>query len=94
VFVAAWSRAGREALAVRAEQARLGREQGRLLKALGEAVYLGDEAGAERLKAQARRIGDELAECERRRERSIKLSRRQVGHERDAIRPTESFSPR
>ncbi len=89
VSLASWSKAGREAMRLRSLQIRLQREQSYLIRALGEAVYLGDEDRAAALKLEAVERGERIEACGRELQSALKAARTRVSSERATIQATQ-----
>lgn len=91
VSVTNWSRVGRTDAALRARRRRLRSHQERLLRDLGEAVYLGDDQRTATARAAAMSNGAEIEQC------TAALAALRAGHarrvqaERDATASTEVF---
>jgi hypothetical protein len=91
VAARAWSRAGLTVLRVRQRRYQLRWRLRRQLTPLGEAAYRGDAQRVELLKAQARRIEDELHDADLEGARAVGAARAEVDQERLVVQPTEAL---
>jgi hypothetical protein len=94
VSLVSWSQAGREQAALRARRRRLRIQQHRLLRELGEAVYVGDEARIDAARRAAVRNGAEIERCTEALHVSRAQATEQVQSERSATASTEVFEAR
>jgi hypothetical protein len=90
--IGAWSQAGREVVRLRREMRALGIERQRTQFTLGDAAYRDDRAQMKALRARLRDIDGQLAAADAAARAAVEGTRRRIGRERDAIRPTERIS--
>lgn len=91
VSVTSWSRVGRTEAALRSRRRRLRRHQERLLRDLGEAVYLGDEQRTTTARAAAMSNAAEVEQCTAALLALRTRVTQRVQAERDATASTEVF---
>ena len=87
--VRAWTGAGRELARLRFEANRRAKARAQHQYALGGAVYAGDDAEAERLRAEMRAADDRIAACVEEANAVVERMRASRAQERLAIAPTE-----
>ncbi len=87
--VRAWTGAGRELARLRFEANRLAKTRAQHQYALGGAVYAGDHAEAERLRAELQAADDRIAACVEEANAVVERMRASRAQERLAIAPTE-----
>lgn len=85
----AWTAAGRRVAALRLEASRRVRARAQLQYALGGAVHAGDEAEAERLKAELRAADARIAACIEEANEVVARARTTTARERLAVAGTE-----
>ena len=90
--ITTWSRASREVARLRKEQFRLRRALDAKVRELGAAVHA-DDPSADELKAAAKELDRQIAENERRLQRTIAGARRRVRKGREAVVSTEVIEP-
>jgi hypothetical protein len=91
--VRAWTTAGREVARLRLEANRLAKERGQLQYALGGAVYAGDDAEAERLRADMQAADERIAACAMEANEVVERMRATRAQERLAVVATEVRQP-
>jgi hypothetical protein len=91
--VRAWTTAGREVARLRLEANRHAKARGQLQYALGGAVYAGDDAEAERLRAELQAADERLAACAKEANEVIERMRATRSQERLAVVATEVRHP-
>jgi hypothetical protein len=87
--VRAWTHASREIARLRLEASRCARKKSQLQYALGGAVYDGDEAEAERLRAEMREAAERIEECIAEAHEVVDGARSQTAREKLAVSRTE-----
>jgi hypothetical protein len=85
----AWTHAGREVTRLRLEASRCARKRSQLQYAFGGAVYAGDDAEAERLRAEMKDADDRIAECIRQAHEVVERARTRTSKEKLAVSRTE-----
>jgi hypothetical protein len=85
----AWTHAGREVTRLRLEASRCARKRSQLQYAFGGAVYAGDDAEAERLRAEMKEADDRIAECVRQAHEVVERARMRTSREKLAVSRTE-----
>jgi hypothetical protein len=91
--VRAWTTAGREVARLRLEANRRAKERGQLQYALGGAVYAGDDAEVERLRAELQAADERIAACAREANDVVERMRARRAQERLAVIATEVRQP-
>jgi multidrug resistance efflux pump len=91
--VRAWTGAGRELARLRLEANRRAKERTQLQYALGGAVYAGDDAEAERLRAEMQAADDRIAACVAEANEVVERMRATRAQEKLAVVATEVRSP-
>jgi len=87
--VRAWTHASREIARLRLEAARCARRRSQLQYAFGGAVYAGNDAQAEELRAEMKAADDRIAECIVEANRVVEGARTRTSRERLAVSRTE-----
>jgi hypothetical protein len=87
--VRAWTGAGRELARLRLEVNRRAKERSQLQYAFGGAVYAGDDAEAERLRAEIKAVDERIAACVEEANAVVERMRATRAQERLAVAPTE-----
>lgn len=87
--VRAWTHAGREVARLRLDASRCARKRSQLQYALGGAVYAGDDAEAERLRAEMKAADDRIAECIAEANDVVERARTRTSREKLAVSRTE-----
>lgn len=87
--VRAWTHAGREVTRLRLEASRCARKRSQLQYALGGAVYRGEDADAERLRAEMQAADDRIAECVAEANEVVERARTRTSREKLAVSRTE-----
>jgi hypothetical protein len=85
----AWTHAGREVARLRLEASRCARKRSQLQYAFGGAVYAGEDAEAERLRAEMKDADDRIAECIRQAHEVVERARTRTSKEKLAVSRTE-----
>jgi hypothetical protein len=88
ISAAAWSRAVRALIVARRRQQRLHAARRDRLTALGEAILRGDRAHAAQLKAETRKLGEEMHARDHEASAAISCAREQIERERAATQAT------
>ena len=88
IAVAAWFRAVRALVGARRRQQRLHTARRDRLATLGEAILRGDRAHAAQLKAETRKLGEEMHARDHEATAAISSAREQIERERTATRAT------
>ena len=91
--VRAWTRAGRALARLRLEANRRARERTQLQYALGGAVYAGDDAETERLRAELQAADERIAACVAEANEVVERMRATRARERLAVAATEVRQP-
>ena len=91
--VRAWTSAGREVARLRLEASRRAKERGQLQYALGGAVYAGDDAEVERLRAELQAADERIAACAKEAYEVVERMRATRAQERLAVVATEVRQP-
>jgi hypothetical protein len=91
--VRAWTGAGREIARLRLEANRRAKERTQLQYALGGAAHAGDDAEAERLKAELRAADDRIAACVKEANEVVERMRATRAQEKLAVAATEVRRP-
>jgi hypothetical protein len=91
--VRAWTGAGRELARLRLEANRRAKQRTQLQYALGGAVYAGDEAEAERLRAEMQAADERIAACVAEANEVVERMRAARAQERLAVVATEVRAP-
>jgi hypothetical protein len=91
--VRAWTGAGRELARLRLEANRRAKERTQLQYALGGAVYAGDEAETERLRAELQAADDRIAACVAEANQVVERMRAARAEEKLAVVATEVRAP-
>jgi hypothetical protein len=89
----AWTVAGRKLTRLRLQANHLAKERAQLQYALGGAVYVGDEAEAERLRGRMRAADDRIAACAAEAHEVLERMRATRAQERLAVVATEIRRP-
>lgn len=87
--VRAWTHAGREVARLRLEASRCARKHSQLQYALGGAVYAGDDAETERLRAEMQAADDRIAACVAEANDVVSRARSRTSREKLAVSRTE-----
>ncbi len=92
ISAAAWSRAVRALIVARRRQQRLHAARRDRLTALGEAILRGDRAHAAQLKAETRKLGEEMQARDHEATAAISSARKQIERERTATQATATHA--
>ncbi len=92
VSILSWSEAGTVGLSAGLRRFRFRRQHDRLLRSLGEAVYVGDESSTDALKHSAALTGSRIDECREEVQVARLRASERVRVERGALEPTQAFS--
>ena len=91
--VRAWTHAGREVTRLRLEASRCARKRSQLQYAFGGAVYAGNDAEAERLRAEMQEADDRIEECVKEAHAVVERARSRTSREKLAVSRTEVRPP-
>lgn len=91
-LVQTWSGARRELGVIDAELRRLHGERNRLLYALGDATYRGDEEAAARSRDDIRSIDEQIEKEHEKERRVVEEASVRIDHEREFVAPTQIVS--
>ena len=91
--VRSWTSTGRQLARLRLEANRLARQRSRLLYAYGAAVYAGNDAEAERLRAALVAVDERFAACASEANAAVERMRYTQAEERLAVAPTQIREP-